>query len=129
MRPNTNTTDVQFQNLSLDKIVERLRLVAYADPETLAKFNDVVEQEATRLNADRTPSTDKSKEIAATCATTLKAGVTDAVALRMAGDARVIAGIPKDSLAILKVMHGDNPAKIAAAFLDTQRQVREGKIR
>jgi hypothetical protein len=130
MRP-TISENVQFGSLSLDAVVTTLQLAAYADPSVLAKVNPILEAEVKRLNANLDPAIGSamSKTIAQSSATTLRPDLTAAVALKAAGDARVVAGIPPATLSILQVLHGPNNAKIAAAWTDTQAQIRAGKIK
>jgi hypothetical protein len=47
---------------------------------------------------------------------------------RRAADEKIVAGIPKDKLVIMKCMYGDDVATLANRERELQKQIRDGKV-
>lgn len=106
------------QETRINALSSKAALLLYASPESLDKLDAFIEGEMRRVQDTLDPDarTPAAAAIAANVATGPKPDFTAAVALRMEGDRRVLAGIPQEKLKILRTVYGANDEKIAGAW-------------
>jgi hypothetical protein len=117
------TTDTALVPLNADQLGKlndingRLRFLIFVSPDSFAQISTNVDTALASVGGSPASLSESAK---ATClASAGRFGGQNAVALRAAFDAkraaddRVIAGIPADKIVLLKILVGDDPAKIA----------------
>jgi len=119
------------QQAQLADINGRLKLLLFTNPEAFARISSSTDAALEAVGASAASLSESAK---ATClASAGRFGGQGAVALRAAFDARqkadqaIVAGIPRESMILLKCMHGDNTSKIAEAW--RAQQAVTGKAR
>jgi hypothetical protein len=102
-------------NIDLESLRLRLYRLSTISPEAVQRVAEYIEKELTRAGGSAASLSNLEREIAA------KMGVDpNQIALvkaRAAANQRVIDGIPRDKLQMLKCLHGEDLSKIAAAWL------------
>jgi hypothetical protein len=130
MRPATSNETLQRNNIPLtveqaadvESVASKCRLLCYVSAEALAKIDRIIDAELKAIGASPDPDTlsKEEKEVALSSAGRFggQAGIAAAAAFKakQRADAAVVAGIPRESLVILKIMHGDDTVKLAAAW-------------
>ncbi len=124
---------------ALNKSFDKLRELAFIDYTKLATINDAIDAEMHKLkqqyaNTD-TPEGAAQVNLRRTIAknsagafSQLPDSGLDVVALKRERDHQTCVTIPKDQLMILRILHGQDEGKIAHAYRETQRLVKEGKL-
>jgi len=108
------------QIAALADINGRLKTLIYVAPEAFAQISSNVDNALSSVGASAASLSESAK--GACIASSGRFGGQQAIALRAAHDAKqkadaaVVAGIPRESLVILKIMHGDDVTKLAGAW-------------
>jgi len=117
---NSSTPLSIEQQKKLIDLSKKLSLLLYVSPESADKIDGAIESELARLNTAAASLSEEEKQVCLSSAGRFggQAGITAAAAFKakQKADAAVVAGIPKESLVILKIMHGDDVVKLAAAW-------------
>jgi hypothetical protein len=125
MKTTMTTNDLALpikpeQQAQLAEISAKLRLLLFTNPEAFAQISSNLDNALSSVGASAASLSESAK---ATClASAGRFGGQQSIALRAAYDARqkadaaVVARIPHDKLVILKILHGDDTAKLADAW-------------
>jgi hypothetical protein len=104
----------------LKQAQDRLSKIAGISPESFNQIAYVIEQEAAKLGVSAASLSATAKAVCLNSAGRFggQAGLEQLAAFeaKKKADAAVVAGIPRESLILLKIMHGDDVVKLAAAW-------------
>jgi len=106
---------MQTVNTDLEALKLRLYRLSTISPEAIQRVAEFVEKELIRSGGSAASLSSLEREVAARM--NVDPNQIALIKARAETTRRVIAGIPKDKLQMLKVMHGDVPEKIAAAWV------------
>jgi hypothetical protein len=105
---------MQTVNTDLEALKLRLYRLSTISPGALQRVAEFVENELTLAGASASSLSALEREVAAKM--NVDPNQVALIKARAEANKRIIAGIPKDKLQMLKVMHGEDPSKIASAW-------------
>ena len=117
---NVHITDLN----SFSRVQQRLTTLAGISPEALARIDAAIERELTALGASAATLSAAEKSVCLKSSGRFggQAGLEELAAFRAkkAADEKIVAGIPKERLVLLRILVGDDPSKIASKWNEMQ---------
>ena len=102
-------------NTDLEAIRLKLYRLSTISPEAVLRVAEYIEKEISRAGGSAASLSALEREVAAKM--NVDPNQVALIKARAEANKRIIAGVPKDKLQMLKIMHGDDPTKIAAAWV------------
>jgi hypothetical protein len=116
----------QTDHHQVQQLITKLNRLCGIDPAGIERISRAVDLELENLKATAKSLSRAELEICA--GTGCDPEMLAQFQAQQRADEKIVASIPHDSLIILKVLVGDNNAKIAARWTETQRQIADGRI-